>query len=97
MRIYILSFAFVIIACTATHEANTIREPDVISQRANLKDYYAWDGKRWVWSEYLPKKNAVNKVKPRWIEEDILGIVTFGKPRIEGVKEWDQKSGTKNN
>lgn len=86
MKTHLIIFTFLLIACAATHETKIVREPDVVSQRANWKDYYAWDGKRWVWSEYLPKKKSVKKVKQKWIEEEIQGEVTFGKPIIEGRK-----------
>jgi hypothetical protein len=78
---------FVFITACSTTTTNIDREPDIISQRANWKDYYTWDGKRWVWSEYLPKKKANKQVKKKWIEEDIQGEVTFGKPKIEGRKD----------
>lgn len=80
-----LIFIF-ILGCTSLEKDNIERQPDVVSQRANWRDYYAWDAKkkRWVWSEYLPKKKSVKK---KWIEEDIKGEVTFGKPKIKSYNE----------
>jgi hypothetical protein len=81
-KIILISSLLLACSTTATPEKNTIQKPDIVSQRANWKEYYSWDGKKWVWSEYLPKK--------KWIEEDIKdtkGEVTLGKPKIEGRKE----------
>jgi hypothetical protein len=85
-KIILISSLLFACSTTATPEKNTIRKPDIVSQRANWKDYYSWDGKKWVWSEYLPKK----KIKKKWIEENIedtKGEVTLGKPYIKGRKE----------